>query len=89
MRQPTKAEHERAFRPSMPIRTGQVNCSLQPYPLYKENPPKQLKKKPTVEGEIEPPPGFKMTHRRKSRPTPSVATNFRNLKASFPSAFRR
>lgn len=89
VRVPSKAEHERAFRPSMPIRKGQTTCTLERFPDYKENPPKALQKKPKVEGEIEPPPGFRMTHRKKSRPTPSVALNFRNLKASYPTVFRR
>ena len=34
-------------------------------------------------------PGFKNTYKERSRPTPSIATNFINLKASFPSAFAR
>ncbi len=42
VRKPTTVEHERAFRPAMPIRTGQVKCTLSRFPEYKENPPKQL-----------------------------------------------
>jgi hypothetical protein len=40
-----------------------------------------------VEGEEER-PGFKLTYNYKTRPTPSIAVNYRNLKASFPSSFR-
>jgi hypothetical protein len=50
------------------------------------NPPKELKRKPIVEGE-EDRPLFKLTYNHRTRPTPSVATNFRNLKASYPMAF--
>ena len=32
---------------------------------------------------------FRPTHNSKSRPTPSIQTNMRNLKASFPTVFRR
>ena len=41
-----------------------------------------------VEGE-EAPAKFKTATNYRSRPTPSVATNVRNLKASFPSVFSR
>jgi len=82
------AEHERAWRPSMPPRSG-VYCSLAKFPPFMPNPPKELHRKKTVEGEPEAPPPFKMTHKRKTVPTASVATNFRNLKASYPSIFRK
>jgi hypothetical protein len=51
------------------------------------NPPKELKRKVIVEGEEEDRPRFKLTYNGVTRPTPSVATNFRNLKASYPMAF--
>ena len=73
----------------MPIRTGQARCTLSAFPEYKENPPKELTRKRPVEGEEDDGPKFKLTHRFKSRPTPSVVTNMRNLKASFPSVFAR
>jgi hypothetical protein len=73
----------------MPIRTGQANCTLGSFPNYKENPPKALTRKRPVEGEEDNGPKFKLTHHYKTRPTPSVVTNMRNLKASFPSVFRR
>lgn len=52
------------------------------------DPPKE-KKRIKKDDDDDAPPGFKCTKKFMSRPTPSVATNFRNLKASFPSAFRR
>jgi len=51
------------------------------------NPPRELKRKVVVEGEEEDRPRFKLTYNLRSRPTPSVATNYRNLKASYPMAF--
>jgi hypothetical protein len=80
-------EHDRPFRPSNPPKIG-INKTISKFPEYKEDPPKQLKRKVPVEGADEP-AKFKPTHNVKSRPTPSVQTNLRNLKASFPSVFRR
>jgi len=54
-----------------------------------EDPPVEKKYVKPAEGVPEPPPGFKATYKYMSRPQPSIATNFRNLKASFPSAFRQ
>lgn len=73
------------FKPSHPPKVG-YNKSIGTFPEYKEDPPKQLKRRMPVDDEQ---PKFKMTHNHKSRPTPSVATNLRNLKASFPSVFRK
>jgi hypothetical protein len=77
------------FRPSNPGKNGHNKC-LGKFPEYKENPLKFITRKKPVEGEeeaeIKP---FKKTHNVKSRPTPSIQTNLRNLKASFPSVFRK
>merc|ERR1740138_1255872 len=79
--------HERAFRPANPAKRGN-HCTIEKFPLYKEDPPREVKRIKYPDGqEPEAPPGFKMTYNRKSSPTPSVATNIRNLKASFPSSF--
>ena len=83
-----KIDDERPpFKPSHPPKVGH-NKSIGRFPQYLPDPPKQLKRKVAEEG-TEEPPKFKMTHNHKSRPTPSVATNLRNLKASFPSVFRK
>lgn len=84
---PPPIEHEKPFKPSNPPKRG-YNRTLCKFPDYKENPPKELKRK-IKEEDKDDPPRFKPTHNHKSRPTPSVATNVRNLKSSFPSAFRR
>jgi len=80
--------HERAFRPANPAKRGN-HCTIEKFPLYKEDPPKEVKRIKYEDGkEPEVPPGFKMTYNRKSSPTPSVACNIRNLKSSFPASFR-
>ena len=53
-----------------------------------EDPKKPVTRKVPIEGE-EDKAKFKPTHNHKTRPTPSVATNMRNMKAAFPSVFRR
>lgn len=77
------------FRPSQPGKVGHNKC-LAPFPEYKENPLKFVTRKKPVEGEEpEEMKPFKKTHNVKSRPTPSIQTNLRNLKAAFPSVFRK
>ena len=78
---------EIAFKPAKPARSG-VSCTFEKFPAYMENPLKFTTRKPVVEGE-ESPKAFRSPTRFRSRPTPSVATNIRNLKASFPSIFRK
>lgn len=81
------AEHERPFRPSHPPRTG-YNKTIASFPEYQYDPPRQIKRV-VKDPAAEEPAKFKPTHNVKSRPTPSVQTNLRNLKASFPSVFKR
>ena len=77
------------FYPSKPGKVGYNKC-LAPFPEYKENPLKFVTRKKAVEGEEpEEMKPFKKTHNGKSRPSPSIQTNLRNLKASFPSVFRK
>jgi hypothetical protein len=84
---PSIDEDRPPFKPSHPPRKG-WNKAIGKFPDYKEDPPKQLSRK-VVDPNVEDPPKFRMTHNHKSRPTASVATNLRNLKASFPSVFRK
>lgn len=80
--------HERAFRCSNPAKKGN-HSTIEKFPLYKEDPPKEVKRIKYEDGkEPEVPPGFKMTYNRKGSPTPSIACNIRNLKSSFPASFR-
>lgn len=79
--------HERAFRPANPAKRGN-HCTIEKFPLYKEDPPKEVKRIKIAEDAPEPPPGFRMTYNRKGSPTPSIACNIRNLKSSFPASFR-
>ena len=76
------------FKPSHPAKHG-YNKTLKPFPEYKENPLKFVKRKMPIEGEEDEMKPFKKTHNTKSRPTPSIQTNLRNLKAAFPSVFRK
>jgi hypothetical protein len=46
-------------------------------------------RKKKVEGEAEAPPAFKTTHKYKSRPSVSIATNLKNIRSSFPSLFKK
>lgn len=88
--EPKEPLHDKAFKPSNPSRKGVIKGTLERFPAYLPNPPVELKRKVLAEGEEEESiPGFKATYRNKTRPTPSVATNFRNLKASYPAAFAR
>ena len=80
-------EHDKPFKPSNPPKRG-YNKTLAKFPAYKEDPKKPITRRVPVEGE-EDKPKFKPSYNTKSRPTPSVATNMRNMKASFPSVFRR
>jgi len=83
---PPLMEHDRAFKPSNPAKRG-YNKSLSPFPKYTEDPWKSVER--NRERETEEKSKFKPTHIGKSRPSPSVQTNMRNLKASFPTVFKR
>lgn len=80
-------EQEFAFKPSKPPRRG-YSCTLEKFPAYMENPLKFTERKMPVEGE-EKGPAFKSATTFKSRPSPSVVCNMRNMKTSFPSVFKK
>ena len=80
-------EHDKPFRPTNPPKRGS-QATLAKFPKYQEDPKKPLERKVPLEGEEEK-AKFKNMHIMRSRPTPSVATNMRNMKASFPSVFKR
>ena len=82
------AEHERAWRPSKPPRSG-VYCTLSKHPEFMPNPPTELKRVKPLEGEPEKPPAFKPSYNRKTTPAASIVCNIRNLKSSYPSIFRK
>ena len=87
IREVNKVEHERAFKPSNPGKKGRGG-TLEKFPEYKENPVKATVRVKPVEGQEEP-ARWKMTTNSYSKPTPSVACNIRNMKASFPTVFKR
>lgn len=80
--------HEKPFFPSKPGLKG-VTGTLMKFPEHVPSPAKIKKYVKPPEDAPEPPPGFKATYKGLSRPTPSIVTNIRNLKASYPTAFRR
>lgn len=80
-------EHDKPFRPTHPPKKG-YNKTIAKFPAYIEDPKKPVTRRVPIEGEEEK-PKFKPTHQYKTRPTPSVATNLRNIKTAFPSVFRR
>ena len=87
VRPPNKVEHERAFRPSQPAKKG-PQATIDKFPQYMENPLKAKVRVKPIEGQEEP-ARWKMTTNHYSGPTSSIATNMRNMKASFPTVFRK
>jgi len=77
--------HDREFRPCGP---GKRNKTLGRFPSFMADPPKRVTRTKKDENAPDIPP-FKSVTKIFSRPTPSVATNFRNMKASFPMHFTR
>lgn len=78
--------HEGAmFKPAGP---GKKNKTIGKFPSFMKNPPNEVKRVKKEEGGDDIPP-FKMTTKVFSRPTPSVVTNFRNIRSAFPGSFRR
>lgn len=77
--------HDIPFKPSHPPKRG-YNKTLDKFPEYKEDPLKFPERKAEAENEKG---KWKPTHNKKSIITPSITTNFKNLKAEFPSVFRK
>lgn len=80
-------EHDQQWKACRPSRKG-ANYGFSPFPEYVPNPMKSVERRKPVEGEEDKKP-FCNTKKEFTRPTPSIVTNVRNLKASFPSVFRR
>lgn len=86
--EPLPELHDKPFKPANPSKKG-YKATLNKFPEYVPNPPAEKKRVKKVDGEEEERPGFKATYKGLTRPTPSVALNIRNLKSSYPAAFRR
>jgi hypothetical protein len=80
--------HDDPFYPSHPPKKG-YNKTIDKFPPYKEDPMKQVTRKKAAPEGAEERPNFRPTYKEKTVPTPSVTTNYRNLKSEFPSIFRR
>ncbi len=79
--------HDTPFKPAKPPRSG-FKCTIGGYPEYKANPEKVIIRKRKVDGDPEPLPAFKPTYHLRTRPSTSIATNIKNIKAAFPSVFK-
>jgi hypothetical protein len=78
--------HEGAsFKPAGP---GKKKHLLGKFPEFMADPPKELKRVKKDEN-AEDIPAFRPSTKFFSRPTPSVVTNYRNIRSAFPSLFRR
>ena len=82
------ADHDRPFKPSQPGKKKGHNMTFAAFPVYENNPFKSVERKMPVEGAEEEIRAFKPTHIFKTRPSPSVACNLRNVRTAFPSIFR-
>ena len=78
-------EHDKPFKPANPAKSGR-HATIEKFPEYVYDPVKPLERRYEDE---DAPKKFRPTHNSKTRPTPSVTTNLRNLKASFPTMFVR
>lgn len=78
-------EHDAPFKPSNPPKRG-YNKTLDKFPEYKEDPLKEVVRK---KGADDDKAKWKPTYNKRSKPTPSVTTNYKNLKSEFPSVFRK
>jgi hypothetical protein len=74
------------FKPSNPPKKG-YNKTLDKFPAYKEDPMRVITRKKTADNEDK--GRWRPTHNKKTVPTPSVTTQYKNLKSEFPSVFRR
>ena len=78
--------HDAPFKPSHPPRKG-YNKTIDKFPPYKEDPLKFAVRNKSAEADEK--AKWKPTHNNKNVPTPSVTTNYKNLKTEFPSVFRK
>ena len=73
--------HDIPFKPSNPPKRG-YNKTLDKFPEYKEDPLRVVtRRKESVDDNKA---RWKPTHNQKTVPTPSVATQYKNLKSEFP-----
>lgn len=78
--------HDFPFKPSNPPKKG-YNKTINKFPDYKEDPMKAVQRKHKQEGEDD--RIWRPNYYKKTVPTPSITTNYKNLKTEFPTIFRR
>jgi len=77
-----RAGHEVPFRPNgVCMKPAVFHPTIGRYPEWTAGRPQTAKVKPKLAPELEERPSFKMTHNKKSVPTPSIAVNKRNIRA--------
>ena len=79
-------DHDRPMKLGGKGKAGHAGA-FEKYPEYMVDPLKPVERK-VIDEDEDVPPGFKYSTKGYSRPTPSVQLNIRNLKASYPGAFR-
>ena len=82
-----RVAHEAPFYPSKPPKSSQADRTLAPFPEYKEDPLRQVKRAPKTEEEA--PPAWKVTYRDKTRPSSSVVGMKRNIRREAFRSFKR
>ena len=80
-------QHDEPFYPSHPPKRG-YNKTIDKFPPYVPDPMRVVTRNKSAEKDDDR-GKWRTTYKKKTVPTPSVTTNFRNLKSEFPSVFRR
>lgn len=83
-----QVDHDKPFRPSNPPKKGLVDKSIAPFPEYVEDNKGKPKPKRQVKKDDER-PAWKPNYSKKTIPSPSVATNMKNIRSALPAMMRR
>ena len=78
--------HDVAFKPANPSKKG-YNKTIAKFPEYKEDPLKQVVRKQKQENEDD--RKWRPNDFKKTVPSSSISSNYKNLKTEFPSIFRK
>lgn len=81
-----QVDHDKPFKPSNPPKKGVADKTLAKFPDYIEENPEPKKRKPKNEDEKA---SWKPNTFKKTVPSPSVATNLKNIRSLLPSMMRR
>jgi len=81
-----QVEHDKPFKPSNPPKKGIHDKTLAKFPEHIEEKPEPKKRKPKKDDER---PAWKPNTFKSTAPSPSVATNLKNIRSSLPTMMRR